>query len=67
MNRHRYLVAESKVVEQVDGKEQNDVGKPSDKWNGTRFKKEWGMSDREVSGPGEECCDKELDESNEVP
>lgn len=65
MYRDGDIVAESEVVQHVDGEEHQDVGKPSNQRNSSIFDEKGRAGGREVRGPCEESRDDELDEGDE--
>ena len=55
MYRYRYVIAECKVVECIDGEEEDNTGDPYFQGYGARFEEERRMGSREVRRPCEEC------------
>ena len=59
------VIAESKVIEKIDGEKEADIREPSNQRYGARFEEEWRLGYGEVSGPCEQGCHDELDKGDE--
>ena len=53
MHGHRDVVAESKVVEEIDSEEEKDVREPAGEGDGAGFEEEWRVGEGEVGRVGE--------------
>ena len=62
VHRHRYIVAECEVIEDVDTEENDYVGEPAGKGYGAWFQEEGWVRGRKMGGPGEEGREEKLDE-----
>ena len=67
MNGHRYVEAQSVVVQDVDRPEEEDVAEPPPQRDTVRLEEERRVADREVVVPSNRGDEDELDESNQKP
>lgn len=61
------VVAESEIVEHVDGEEKEDIRYPASHRHGRGFQEPWGVRRGNVSWQREEEGDEELDKGDEKP
>ena len=61
MHGHRDIIAESEIVQSVDGKEDEDIRKPANEGDGAGFEEERRVGKGEVGMVGEGRGKKELD------
>lgn len=65
MHGHRDVVAESKVVEEVDREEEKDVREPAGEWDSAGFEEEGGVGEGEVGRVGESGGEEKLNKGYE--
>lgn len=65
MYRDRDVVTKGEVIQHVHSKEHEDIRKPSNQWNASRFEEEGRMRSGEMGGPSEGHRGKKLNKGYE--